>query len=88
MRVAIVHYWLVGMRGGEKVLEEFCRLYPQADIFTHVFVPEKTSALIKRHRITTTFIGPAAVCREALPEIPAADAGPRSRSSTSPATTS
>ncbi len=57
MRVAIIHYWLVGMRGGEKVLEEFCRLYPQADIFTHVYVPAKTSALIKRHRITTTFIG-------------------------------
>ena len=57
MRVAIVHYWLVGMRGGEKVLEEFCRLYPQADIFTHVYRPEKTSALINRHRITTTFIG-------------------------------
>ena len=56
MRVAIVHYWLVGMRGGEKVLEEFCRLFPQADIFTHAYVPEKTSALIKSHRITTTFI--------------------------------
>ena len=56
MRVAIVHYWLVGMRGGEKVLEELCRLYPQADIFTHVYVPERTSALIKRHAIKTTFI--------------------------------
>ncbi len=57
MRVAFVHYWLVGMRGGEKVLEDFCLLYPHADIFTHVYLPEKTSALINRHRITTTFIG-------------------------------
>ena len=76
MRVAIVHYWLVGMRGGEKVLEEFCRLYPQADIFTHVFVPEKTSALIKRHRITTTFIGrlpfAAKLYQKYLPLMPAA----------------
>lgn len=56
MRIAIVHYWLVGMRGGEKVLEEICRLYPQADIFTHVFDAARTSTLIKRHRIATTFI--------------------------------
>src|ERR1700691_4056195 len=34
MRVAIVHYWLLGMRGGEKVLEALCRLAPEADIFT------------------------------------------------------
>ena len=76
MRVAIVHYWLVGMRGGEKVLEEFCRLYPQADIFTHVYVPEKTSALIKRHRITTTFISrlpfAARFYKKYLPLMPAA----------------
>ena len=41
MKIALIHYWLVTMRGGEKVLEEICRLYPQADIFTHVLVPER-----------------------------------------------
>ena len=56
MRVAIVHYWLVGMRGGERVLEEICLLFPQADIFTHTYDPSRTSDLIKRHKITTTFI--------------------------------
>ncbi len=56
MRVAIVHYWLVGMRGGEKVLEELCLMYPQADIFTHVYDAARTSDLIKRHSITTSFI--------------------------------
>ena len=56
MRVAIVHYWLVGMRGGEKVLEELCLLFPQADIFTHVHDRRRTSLLINRHRIVTTFI--------------------------------
>ena len=35
-RVAIVHYWLVGMRGGERVLEELLHLFPEAEIFTHV----------------------------------------------------
>ena len=41
MKVALVHYWLVNMAGGEKVLEALCRLYPQADIFTHVVDREK-----------------------------------------------
>jgi glycosyltransferase involved in cell wall biosynthesis len=56
MRVAIVHYWLVGMRGGEKVLEAICELYPSADIFTHVVVPESISPAIASHRIVTSFI--------------------------------
>jgi glycosyltransferase involved in cell wall biosynthesis len=56
MKVAIVHYWLVGMRGGEKVIEALCEMYPQADIFTHVFVPEMVSDRIRRHRIFPTFI--------------------------------
>lgn len=56
MRVAIVHYWLVGMRGGEKVLEQICQLYPNADIFTHVVDREKISETILRHKITETFI--------------------------------
>lgn len=57
MRVAIVHYWLVGMRGGEKVVESLCRLYPHADIFVHVYRPEAVSTLIRAHRVTQTFIG-------------------------------
>ena len=38
-RVALVHDWLTGMRGGEKVLEVLCELYPRADLFTLVHVP-------------------------------------------------
>ena len=34
MKVALVHDWLVSIRGAEKVLESFCRLYPEADLFT------------------------------------------------------
>ena len=56
MRVAIIHYWLVGMRGGERVLEAICARYPDADIYTHVYDPAATSAKIRRHRIHTTFI--------------------------------
>ncbi len=56
MKVAIVHYWLVTMRGGEKVLEELCKLFPQADIYTNVYAPEKISETIKSHKIYTTKI--------------------------------
>ncbi|TXN36640.1 glycosyltransferase family 4 protein [Methylobacterium sp. WL119] len=56
MKVAIIHYWLVGMRGGEKVVEALCEMYPDADVFTHVYVPDSISAKIRSHRITTSFI--------------------------------
>jgi glycosyltransferase involved in cell wall biosynthesis len=56
MKVAIIHYWLVGMRGGEKVIEALCEMYPQADIFTHVYVPDAVSERIRRHRVIPTFI--------------------------------
>lgn len=56
MKVAIIHYWLVGMRGGERVIEALCEMYPQADIFTHVYVPEAVSDRIRQHRVIPTFI--------------------------------
>lgn len=55
-RVAIIHYWLVGMRGGEKVLEALLRLFPQADIFTHVYDPSAVSERIRAHKVTTTSV--------------------------------
>ena len=57
MKVAIIHYWLVNMRGGEKVLEALLDIFPEADIFTHVYVPEAISEKIKSHRIFTTKTG-------------------------------
>ena len=51
MRVAIVHDWLTGMRGGEKCLEVFCEIYPDADIFTLFHIPGSVSDTIERHRI-------------------------------------
>ncbi|WP_201455249.1 glycosyltransferase [Xanthomonas massiliensis] len=55
-KVALVHYWLVGMRGGEKVLEALCEMYPQADIYTLVCDPDRISPTLRRHRITTSFL--------------------------------
>jgi glycosyltransferase involved in cell wall biosynthesis len=56
-RVAIVHYWLVAMRGGERVVERLLRLFPQADLFTHVYDPNAMSARIRQARVHTSFIG-------------------------------
>lgn len=56
MKIAIVHFWLVGMRGGEKVLEAICELFPEADIYTHVAIPENLSPIIRRHTIHESFI--------------------------------
>ncbi|MDM0075422.1 glycosyltransferase [Variovorax sp. J2P1-59] len=56
MKVALVHYWLVSMRGGEKVLEVLSDLYPDADIFTLVCDRDVISEKLRRHRITTSFL--------------------------------
>ena len=56
MKVAIIHYWLVNMRGGEKVLQALCELFPNADIYTHVHDPLATGRTFENHQIRTTFI--------------------------------
>lgn len=55
-RVAIIHYWFVGMRGGERVIERLLHLYPQADLFTHVYDPGAVSETIRSRVVKTTFI--------------------------------
>ncbi len=56
MKVALVHDWLTGMRGGEKCLEAFCELFPTAPIYTLVHRPGRVSAQIESHPIHTSFI--------------------------------
>ncbi|MGQ7843490.1 glycosyltransferase [Granulosicoccus sp. 3-233] len=56
MRVAIIHYWLINMRGGEAVVEALLKLFPDADIYTHVHDPSLVSDFINTHEIRTTFI--------------------------------
>ncbi len=51
MNVAFVHDWLNGMRGGEKVLEALLPLWPDADIYTLFYEPEKISPVIRRHQV-------------------------------------
>ncbi len=56
MKVAIVHDWLTGMRGGERCLEAFCELFPDADLYALLHIKGSVSPTIERHRIRTSFI--------------------------------
>jgi glycosyltransferase involved in cell wall biosynthesis len=56
MKVAIIHDWLTGMRGGERCLEVFCELFPQADLYTLSHIPGSVSSLIEQMPIKTSFI--------------------------------
>jgi glycosyltransferase involved in cell wall biosynthesis len=75
-KVAIIHYWLVTMRGGERVLERICELYPDADIYTHVVDENALSQTLRQHRIFTTFIAKLPMAKtqyqKYLPLMPAA----------------
>jgi glycosyltransferase involved in cell wall biosynthesis len=56
MKTAIVHDWLNGMRGGEKVLEALIELYPEATIYTLFCERVKISAAIGNCRIVTSWL--------------------------------
>jgi glycosyltransferase involved in cell wall biosynthesis len=56
LRVALIHDWLTGMRGGEKALEVFCEIFPEADLFTLVHLPGTTSPLIEKRTVTRSAI--------------------------------
>ncbi len=81
MRLALVHDWLTGMRGGEKCLEVLCRRFPDARLFTLLHAVGSTSPAIERMRITTSFLQrlPGAVrhYRCLLPLMPSAVSGLR-----------
>jgi len=75
-RVALVHDWLTGMRGGEKVLEAICALFPGAPIYTLFHFPGSVSAAIESHPIVPSFLNRAPgirrFYRHYLPLFPAA----------------
>jgi glycosyltransferase involved in cell wall biosynthesis len=56
MRVALVHDWLTGMRGGERVLEALVELFPAAEIFTLVHIRGAIAPAIEARPIRTSFI--------------------------------
>jgi glycosyltransferase involved in cell wall biosynthesis len=66
VRVAIVHYWLVDRRGGERVVEALGELYPDADVFTNVYEPAPFAQTLARHRVRTTFVNRLPFARRML----------------------
>jgi len=56
VKLAIVHDWLTGMRGGEKALEVLCERFPDAELFTLVHVRGSVSAAIERLPTHTSFV--------------------------------
>ncbi len=56
LRVALVHDWLTGMRGGEKCLEVLCEIFPDAPIYTLLHVKGAMSPLIESKTIHTSFV--------------------------------
>ena len=54
MKVALIHDWLTGMRGGERALLAFCELFPDADLFTLVQVPGATDPIIEARQVRTS----------------------------------
>jgi glycosyltransferase involved in cell wall biosynthesis len=76
LRIALVHYWLVNRRGGERVLETLAEMFPQADVFTLVLDRRKLAPSLQNRRITTSFLqklpGSTRHYRKLLPLFPLA----------------
>lgn len=53
---AIVHYWFVTRRGGERVVEAIGDLLPEADLFAHVAEPAVLAGSLKGRKITTSMV--------------------------------
>jgi len=75
-RVALVHDWLTGTRGGERVLEAIASLYPGAPIHTLFHFPGTVSPALEAHPVVTSFLqgwpGARRHYRRYLPLFPAA----------------
>ncbi len=74
MKTALLHYWLTRMRGGENVLAEFLRFYPDAEIFTHAFDPNGVDPVFSGTKVHETWIarlpGGRKHCQAYLPLMP------------------
>jgi len=76
LKVVLVHDWLTGMRGGERVLDELAGMFPDAELFTLIYVAGSASPRIEALRITASPLsrlpGAARHYRKLLPLFPAA----------------
>jgi glycosyltransferase involved in cell wall biosynthesis len=55
-RTALVHDFLVSVRGADRVFLEICNLWPDADVFTPVYNEQGTEGRFAHRRIHTSFL--------------------------------
>jgi glycosyltransferase involved in cell wall biosynthesis len=55
-RIALVHDFLLDLRGAERVFEELCALYPQADVFTAVYDERGTEGRFADRGVQASFL--------------------------------
>ena len=56
-KVALAHHWLVARRGGEHVLEQFCQMFPTADVSTLLHDQQADLPFLKNRRVISSFFG-------------------------------
>ena len=56
MKVVLMHDWLTGFRGGERVLEVFCEMFPEAPLYTLLYKKGSTTPTIEDRKIVTSFL--------------------------------
>ena len=56
MNVAIIHYWFITRRGGEKVIESILKIYPNADIYTLFYDERQYGRYLKNQEIHTSIL--------------------------------
>ena len=56
MRVALIHDWLLTMRGGERCLEVLSDLFPEGETFTLFYDPAELTSRITRQHVTASFL--------------------------------
>ena len=56
LRVAIIHYWMVKRRGGEKVVDALVEMFPQADIFALVMDRKSLPEFYSQHRLEASWL--------------------------------
>lgn len=57
LRVAIIHYWYTSYGGGERVVETFAEMFPQADFYALLASERGIPAALRGRRLTTSFVG-------------------------------
>ncbi len=56
MKVVLLHDWLTGFRGGERVLEAIAEMFPEAPLYTLIYKKGSTSPIIENRKIVSSFL--------------------------------